>query len=81
MRELRNAGNDGSTAEGGPPLTPHDIDAYSARMLLDLERIAQAQQHHVLAQLLHLAAAEARRLQAQTRPQPETQPPRDNKGF
>ena len=81
MQEPRNADSVGSTAGGGPPLTPHDIDAYSARMLHDLERIAEAQQHHVLAKLLHLAAAEARRLQAENRPQPDTQPPQSCQDF
>ncbi|MBU6442641.1 MAG: hypothetical protein KGR48_01925 [Alphaproteobacteria bacterium] len=74
----QNLTKDGGTECGSPPaaLSAQDIDDYSARMLRDLARIAEAQHHDVLARLLHLAAAEARRLLALSQ-----RAPQDNVDF
>ncbi|MDE3114412.1 MAG: hypothetical protein KGL26_02320 [Pseudomonadota bacterium] len=63
---------DGGTKHGSQPAacSAQDVDEYSARMLRDLERLAEAQHHEVLARLLHLAAVEARRLNALAQPKP-----------
>ncbi len=63
---------DGGARHGAPPTacSAQDVDEYSARMLRDLERLAEAQHHEVLARLLHLARVEARRLNALAQPKP-----------
>ncbi len=72
-RPRQGMNEDGEAERSSAPSTAfsaQDVDEYSARMLHDLERLAEAQHHEVLARLLHLAAAEARRLNALGRPKP-----------
>ncbi len=64
---------DGEAEHASAPagaLSSQAVDEYSARMLRDLERLAETQHHEALARLLHLAAVEARRLYALARPKP-----------
>lgn len=48
--------------------TDRDIGDYTEAMLRALERLAQVHQHEVLAELLHLASAEAKNIKTRSNP-------------